>query len=125
MKRIFLLRVAITLIMILVISNSYSQTIQKKTYLTAFTKTPPEIDGMMNDSCWNKVEWSGGFIQTQPSENKPPSQQTAFKILYDDNNLYVFIRAFDTESDKISRRISRKDNFDGDIMEINIDSYYD
>ena len=79
----------------------------------------------MNDSCWNLVAWSGDFIQTQPYDNKPPSQQTSFKILYDDNNLYVFIRAHDTEPDKISRRISRRDNFDGDMVEINIDSYYD
>ncbi|NJO69899.1 MAG: hypothetical protein HC830_12000 [Bacteroidetes bacterium] len=40
-------------------------------------------------TCWDKVEWSGKFIQIQPIENKPPSQETAFKILYDDNNLYV------------------------------------
>lgn len=57
MKLIFLLRIVISLILILLISNSYSQTIQKKTYQTNFTKTPPEIDGLMNDSCWNKVEW--------------------------------------------------------------------
>ena len=125
MKRIFLTRTAIVLLMITFFFDSYSQTIEKKTYQTLFTKTAPEIDGLENDSCWNKVEWSGDFIQTQPSENKPPTQQTKFKILYDDNNLYVFIRAFDTEPEKISRRISRRDNFDGDMVEINIDSYYD
>jgi hypothetical protein len=79
----------------------------------------------LNDSCWNRVEWGGDFVQIQPAENKPPSQQTAFKILYDDNNLYVFIRAYDTEPDKISRIASRRDNFAGDLVEINIDSYYD
>jgi len=99
--------------------------VAKKSYQTAFTQSPPSIDGYLNDSCWDLVDWGGDFIQTEPSENKPPSQQTAFKILYDDNNLYVFIRAYDTEPDKISRRISRRDNFDGDMVEINIDSYYD
>ncbi|MBK6282508.1 MAG: carbohydrate binding family 9 domain-containing protein [Draconibacterium sp.] len=65
------------------------------------------------------------FTQIQPEENKPPAQQTAFKILFDDNNIYVFIRAFDNEPGKISRRISRRDHFDGDMVSINIDSYYD
>ncbi len=125
MKRTFLIRTFIALILIHFFSISHSQTVVKKTYQTLFTKTAPEIDGLMNDSCWNAVEWKGDFIQTQPSENKPPSQQTSFKILFDDNNLYVFIRAFDTEAEKISRRISRRDNFDGDLVEINIDSYYD
>lgn len=125
MKRIFLLRTAIVLLLLNLCSNSYSQTIEKKTCQTVFTTTAPEIDGLMTDSCWNTVEWKGDFIQTQPYENKPPSQQTSFKILFDDNNLYVFIRAFDTEPEKISRRISRRDNFDGDIVSIQIDSYYD
>ncbi|WP_163717077.1 DUF5916 domain-containing protein [Mangrovibacterium lignilyticum] len=107
------------------LSPGQEQAIAKKSYQTASTDSPPRIDALLNDSCWNQVEWGGDFIQSQPYENKPPSQQTAFKILYDDNNLYVFIRAYDTEPDKISRRISRRDNFDGDMVEINIDSYYD
>jgi len=125
MNRFFFRWIIIGIILINLCSNSYSQTIEKKTYQTVFTKIAPEIDGHMNDSCWNSVEWKGDFIQIQPSENKPPSQQTSFKILFDDNNLYVFIRAFDTEPEKISRRISRRDNFDGDMVSIQIDSYYD
>jgi hypothetical protein len=125
MKPILLPRIITVLILTGIFFNSHAQTAGKKTYQTVFTKIAPEIDGLENDSCWNKAEWSGDFIQTQPYENKPPTQQTRFKILYDDNNLYVFIRAFDTEPEKISRRISRRDNFDGDMVEINIDSYYD
>ncbi len=104
---------------------SYSQEIPKKSYETKFTSKAPSIDGLMNDECWNLVEWGGGFTQTQPYENKPPTQETAFKILYDDNNLYVFIRAYDTEPEKISRIMTRRDNFTGDMVEINIDSYFD
>ena len=125
MNRFFPRLTTIGIILINLCLNSYSQSIEKKTYQTVFTKTAPEIDGQMNDSCWNTVEWEGDFIQIQPSENKPPSQQTSFKILFDDNNLYVFIRAFDTEPKKISRRISRRDNFEGDKVSIQIDSYYD
>jgi hypothetical protein len=125
MNLVYLKRIAISLILLAFFLSSYSQTIQKKIYRTAFTKVAPLIEGRMNDPCWDLVEWGGDFIQIQPYENKPPSQQTSFKILYDDNNLYVFIRAFDTEPQKISRRISRRDYFDGDMVEINIDSYYD
>ena len=77
--------------------------IVKRTYQTAFAKTAPVIDGLMNDDCWNLVDWTTDFIQIQPAENKPPSQQTAFKILYDNDNLYMLVRAFDTEPDKISQ----------------------
>ncbi|WP_158863049.1 DUF5916 domain-containing protein [Maribellus comscasis] len=113
------------LLLVHLFTNSFSQNIDKKVFQTAFTKKAPEIDGLLNDSCWNNVEWGNDFIQTRPYENKPPSEKTAFKILYDDNNLYVFIRAYDSEPEKISRRMSRRDNFDGDMVGIIIDSYYD
>lgn len=99
--------------------------IVKRTYKTAFAKNAPVIDGLGNDECWDLVEWTSDFTQSQPEENKPPSQETAFRIMYDDNNLYVFIRAFDSEPDKISRIMSRRDNFSGDMVWIDIDSYFD
>ena len=108
-----------------IFSDLCAQNQAKRVYNTAFAKTAPEIDGQMNDPCWEQVEWSGDFIQIQPYENKAPSQQTSFKVLYDDDNLYILVRAFDSEPDKISRRISRRDNFDGDMVSVAIDSYYD
>ena len=63
MKSTFLHRTLIALILITPFSYSFAQTIEKKTYQTAFTKTVPEIDGLMNDSCWNAMEWKGDFIQ--------------------------------------------------------------
>ncbi len=113
------------LIAISISLGSFSQGVERRTYQTNYTKIAPEIDGLMSDSCWNIVEWSGNFTQTTPFENKPPTQQTSFKILYDDDNLYVFIRAHDTEANKISRILTRRDDFSGDMVEINIDSYYD
>lgn len=113
------------LIPIILSFNSFSQEIERRIYQTKYTDIAPEIDGFSNDSCWNLVEWSGNFTQTIPYDNKPPTQQTSFKILYDDDNLYVFIRAHDTEASKISRILTRRDDFSGDMVEINIDSYYD
>jgi len=103
----------------------FSQEVERRSYQTNYTKTAPEIDGLMADSCWNLVEWSGNFTQTTPFENKPPTQQTSFKILYDDDNLYVLIRAHDSEANKISRILTRRDDFSGDMVEINIDSHFD
>jgi len=86
---------------------------------------PPIIDGKLNDDVWSQVEWSSDFIQWMPDEKEEPSQQTAFKILYDDKNLFVAIRAYDTEPENIVRRMGMRDDFDGDWVEINIDSYND
>jgi hypothetical protein len=113
------------LFLLMFFTVSHAQSIEKRIYNTTFTPNPPEIDGYMIDSCWNLVNWGSDFVQVLPYDGRPPSKQTSFKILYDQNNLYVFIRAFDSEPEKISRRLSRRDHFDGDMVEINIDSYYD
>ena len=104
-----------------------NDSIPKRQYISQHVDpmTPPVIDGLVQEACWDKVEWSGDFIERQPDENTPPSQQTQFKILYDNRNLYIAIRAFDTEPDKIERRLSRRDGFEGDFVEVNIDSYHD
>ena len=125
MKYAYLKRIILGLILLVILTCGYSQNTEKRSFQTAFAKTKPVIDGLLNDDCWNLVDWSSSFIQSYPVENVPPSQETAFKILYDDNNLYIFIRAYDTEPDKISRIMSRRDNSDGDMVSVNIDSYFD
>ncbi|PLX19267.1 MAG: hypothetical protein C0597_05445 [Marinilabiliales bacterium] len=98
----------------------------KKVYNTQrIQNEPPRIDGLIDKDVWDIVEWSDGFIQRSPNDGQAPSQKTAFKVLYDDENLYILIRAFDTEPDKIVQRMSRRDGFDGDWVEVNIDSYND
>lgn len=86
---------------------------------------PPVIDGRLDDPEWNRVSWQGDFIQREPRENQPPSQETAFKILYDDHNLYLAVRAFDSCPDSIECRLTRRDNIDGDLVVVQIDSYKD
>jgi hypothetical protein len=130
MKYIILNKTILSLILIFIFTGSYansndSTVIAKRTYQTAFVKTAPVIDGMMNDECWNLVEWTSNFTQSQPVENKPPTQQTAFKILYDNDNLYMFVRCYDTEPEKISKIMSRRDNFSGDMIFVEFDSHFD
>ncbi len=85
----------------------------------------PVIDGRLDDPVWEKADWATNFTQREPSDGAAPYQQTAFKIVYDEKNLYVSVRAYDNEPDKIVRRVTRRDQFDGDWVEINIDSYFD
>ena len=100
--------------------------IVKKQYFTqALDGASIEFDGALDDAAWSKVDWGGDFIQYQPDEGKPPAQETQFKILYDDKFLYIGYRCHDTSPDSIIERMSRRDEFPGDWVEINIDSYHD
>ncbi len=83
------------------------------------------IDGSLDDEGWNSSEWAKDFIEWVPDENTQPEQQTQYKITYDKKFLYVAYRCFDSEPDKIEKRLSRRDTFAGDRITIIIDSYHD
>lgn len=99
--------------------------VEPRVYVTNRAPSPPKIDGVIDEAEWNGVEWSGDFTQREPTEGGPPSGQTQFKILYDDDNLYLAYRALDPERNGVRSVLSRRDQFPGDWVEVNIDSYHD
>lgn len=101
------------------------QTPEKKQYKATKITIPPEIDGILDEESWKEGVWDSDFTQWQPYNGRPESQTTEFKIVFDENNLYVAIKAFDTSPDSIVKRLGRKDNTDGDWVAIIIDSYHD
>ncbi|MCD4693706.1 MAG: carbohydrate binding family 9 domain-containing protein [Calditrichales bacterium] len=106
--------------------TSGQETLEKKIYYTTRLQSqPPKIDGHLNDPCWQEGNWEGNFRQWIPTEGAETSQKTEFKILYDDENLYCAIRAFDTELHKIERRLTRRDQFFDERAAIALDSYFD
>ena len=99
--------------------------VPKRQYTTQRSVSDITLDGQPTEEAWNAVPWSEEFIQYQPKENTPPYQQTHFKVLYDSKFLYFAYQALDTAPDSIVRRMGRRDDFPGDWVEVNIDSYHD
>lgn len=107
-------------------SNTVNTPVPKRQYLThSLDGLQIRLDGLLNDAAWETVPWSEGFIQYQPHENTPPAQQTRFKILYDSKYLYLAYQALDSTPSAIVKRMGRRDEFPGDWVEVNIDSYHD
>ncbi len=99
---------------------------EKKSYTTGrIDGRPPIIDGRLDDESWAKRGWEGGFIQSQPYEGREPSEKTAFKILYDEKYIYVGVRAYDSQPGTIDRRMSKRDQADGDLVTVALDSMFD
>ncbi|MBL4604907.1 MAG: carbohydrate binding family 9 domain-containing protein, partial [Flavobacteriaceae bacterium] len=99
--------------------------IKKRIYTTKLLKKTPVIDGDITDEGWDVVEWSSDFVQKSPDEGAAPTHQTKFKIIYDAKYLYIAIRAFDDNPELIQQRLSRRDGFAGDRVNVIIDSYHD
>lgn len=99
---------------------------EKRVYTTQkVSGEAPTIDGQVDDAAWDIVEWSTDYVEFEPDVGTDPSQQTKMKIMYDDKNLYVAFRCYESDPSKIEKRLGRRDDFPGDWVEFNIDSYND
>jgi hypothetical protein len=101
------------------------QTQEKKQYKATRISTAPVINGILDDEIWQSGDWVDDFIQHEPYNGGKASQRTEFKILFDEDNLYVAIKAYDTNPDSIVNRLTRRDHADGDQAGIIVDSFHD
>lgn len=70
---------------------------------------PPVIDGKLDDAVWATAEAFSNFTQVRPAEGIAPTEKTEVRLLQDKNFLYVGIRAYDSEPDKIIAREMQRD----------------
>jgi hypothetical protein len=121
MKRILIS----SILLFLLIPFLSGQLTEKKRYKAERITVAPVVDGVLDDETWKVGTWIDDFTQNQPYNGNPASQRTEFKILFDDDNLYVAIKAFDIYPDSIVNRLSRRDQVDGDLVGIIVDSFHD
>lgn len=84
------------------------------------------IDGQLNERSWTAAPATGEFQQREPSEGAAATQATDVRVVFDRDAIYVGVRAFDTEPDRIvGLRTRRDDSSPSDWISILIDSYHD
>jgi len=69
----------------------------------------PTIDGDPSEAVWQKAVVIDEFYQVDPRPGEPASETTVARFLYDTNNLYVAIYAYDREPEKIVATIRARD----------------
>ncbi|TAL60816.1 MAG: hypothetical protein EPN88_15375, partial [Bacteroidetes bacterium] len=121
MKRFFITG----LVVFMILPTVFGQTPEKKQYKAIRITIAPVINGILDDEAWQSGSWGYGFTQNEPYNGREASQRTEFKILFDENNLYVAIKAYDTNPDSIVNRLTRRDQADGDLVGIIVDSFHD
>ena len=70
---------------------------------------PPVIDGRLDDGVWKEAAIIEDFRQDDPVAGDPPSEKTVVYLGYDADAIYIGIRAFDREPDKIVARLLQDD----------------
>ena len=69
-----------------------------------------KIDGILNEDQWELSAAISDFTQVEPVSMGVPSQRTEMRVFSTARALYVGIRCFDSEPDKILAKERRRDN---------------
>ncbi|MFT5370152.1 MAG: hypothetical protein ACI8V2_005131 [Candidatus Latescibacterota bacterium] len=91
------------------------------------TDIAPQIDGRLDDQIWSRLTPVTDFTQRDPHYGQRPSQKTEVRFCYDEANLYIGVRCFDSNPENIVKRLSyrERDMYTGDTFAIFIDSRHD
>ncbi len=89
---------------------------------------PLRLDGRLDETVYQTIPPVSDFIQSEPREGQPASDKTDLWIFFDDRNIYVGIRCWDSQPDRIVANEMRRDNgniFQNDSVTAVFDTYYD
>ncbi len=84
------------------------------------------IDGHLDEARWTSVIYKSDFVQRDPIDGDPATEKTEFAVLYDDEFLYVGIKAYSSNPSAIKGIMSRRDDeTPSDWLYVSLDSYND
>jgi len=90
--------------------------------------TPLRIDGRLDEAVYRDVLPLSDFIQNDPKEGAPASEKTEVWLFFDDDNVYVVGRCWETQPERISANEMRRDHFNivqNDQFAWSFDTFHD
>ncbi|MEK6769054.1 MAG: DUF5916 domain-containing protein [Gemmatimonadota bacterium] len=109
-------------------ATSATDTLRARATGTAIRAVPsaPRLDGRLDEPMWALAPVMSDFTQRDPNEGQPATQRTEVRVLFTDDALYVGVRAFDSEPDRIAAQLTRRDaDSPSDWIVVAVDSYHD
>ena len=88
----------------------------------------PQIDGRLDEEVWLRAAVIDEFVQQEPAEGEPATEQTVVRLLYDAQALYIGVEAYDTEPAGVIATEMRRDSLrllDEDNFQIILDTFHD
>ncbi len=87
------------------------------------------VDGVLDEEVYTTVPSFGGFIQMEPAAGAPATERTEMWVLFDDTNLYIVGRLWDSapESEWVVNEMRRDSSnlSQNEGVGILLDTYYD
>ena len=89
---------------------------------------PLTLDGRLDEDIYRRTDPVNGFIQQEPHEGEKTTEATDFWVFYDDNNLYLAGRMWDSHPERLQANELRRDNRgigQNDSFSVSLDTFYD
>jgi hypothetical protein len=89
---------------------------------------PLVIDGKLDDEVYARVRPAGGFVQQEPHEGSPATEPTDIWVFYDDRNVYVSGRCWDSHPERMIVNELRRDHNNvnqNESITVVFDTFYD
>lgn len=90
------------------------------------TTEAPQLDGRLDDACWQTAAVASDFVQFAPSFGGLASERTEVRVLYTDEALYIGAYLYMRDVSRLRRDLGRRD--DGaaaDWFHVGFDTYRD
>jgi hypothetical protein len=114
--------IPVTLFLLFTVKISYSQLSAKAIRI----KTPPTIDGHINDAAWEDATQIDQFVQREPNPGRPVSEKTIVYVCYDNNYLYFAVKCYDDPKRITAKEMARDVSLgNDDRVQIILDTYLD
>ncbi|MGI8873086.1 MAG: DUF5916 domain-containing protein [Egibacteraceae bacterium] len=89
---------------------------------------PPRVDGVLDDDVYAAVTPISGFIQQDPVEGVPATEQTLVWLLFDEDTLYISARCRDSQPSRVVANDMRRDGRNvghNDNLSVSLDTFHD
>lgn len=88
---------------------------------------PIKLDGVLLEKAWERAEVISDFTQRELMEGAAPTERTEVRIIHNGDNLYIGVKCFDSEPDKILHKELKWDTGMGsdDRFIVGFDTYHD
>ena len=89
---------------------------------------PIVVDGKLDDEVYARVIPMSDFIQQEPNEGAPATEKTESWVFFDDNNIYITARCWDSHPERMIINEMRRDTrniFQNENFTVVLDTFYD
>ena len=90
--------------------------------------TPLQLDGRLDEAVYQGVKAASGFVQQEPHEGSPATDETEVWVFYDDKNIYVGARLHESDPSKRVTSDMRRDAtnlYNNDHLAVMFDTFHD